>query len=482
MKSILLTGATGLLGRYLLRDLLLARQQVAVLVRRSNDGLTGQSRIDDALRYFESQLGRTLPRPKVFEGNLDEPGLSLSAPDRQWLSTNCCAVLNSAASLQFYRNGKDDEPYATNVNGIRNLLAFCSQTGIVDFHHISTAYVCGDRDGVVFENEFDQQQRFRNDYEESKFTAEQILREAKHLALLTVYRPSIVVGDFTTGYTSTFHGFYLPLQLVYAAVKSGMTSSIPDGYRQALQLRGDEHKNLVPVNWVSEVISRLFVRPDTHGKTYHLTNPLPVTAGHIEAAIAQSLRESLGVEPTEGSSLSSAQTAEFRRQMEVYSAYFSDDPDFDSSQLRQALPEVRCPQMDAAALVRLANYAIRVNFGWPRTRPASADLDVESILQRIPANGTIKDVEAVLRLEISGSCGGTWTIGFVRGCPLRIESAEADLDAYFNVHTMQRILLGNRSVQESVSEGRIVLQANRTEISRGPALLQALFSRLQESQ
>lgn len=482
MKSVLLTGATGLLGRYLLRDLLLAGQSVAVLVRRSNDGLTARARVDDSLRYFESQLGRTLPRPKVLEGNLDEPGLALNDLDRQWLVANCQSVLNSAASLQFSRNDKDDEPYATNVAGTSNLLEFCLQAGLRDFHHISTAYVCGDRREVFYENEFDLQQRFRNDYEQSKFSAEQILRETKALTSLTIYRPSIVVGDFTTGYTSTFHGFYLPLQLVYAAVKSGLIQSLPSGYLKALQLHGNEHKNLVPVNWVSAAITQLYLRPEQHGKTYHLTNPQPVTAGEIQAAIVESMREKMGVITTEQQTLSPAQTEEFRKQMEVYSAYFSDDPAFDSSQLRQALPTLDCPQMDSASLVRLANYAIGVNFGWPRPRPASADLDVETLLQKIPTGGISSVVEAVLRLEISGSCGGTWTIGFVGGRPHRLESTARDVDAYFNVNTMRRILLRERSVQESLSEGRIVLRANGTAISQGPALLEALFSRLQESQ
>lgn len=482
MKCVLLTGATGLLGRYLLRDLLIAGQQVAVLVRRSNDGLTARMRVDDSLRYFESRLGRTLPRPKVLEGNLDAPDLALNDLDKKWLEANCRSVLNSAASLQFYRNDKDDEPFTTNVAGTGNLLAFCSRVGLRDFHHISTAYVCGDRSDFVYEHEFDRQQRFRNDYEQSKFTSEQILRTAKSLQSLTVYRPSIVVGDFATGYTSTFHGFYLPLQLVYAAVKSGLTRSIPDGYRQALHLQGDECKNLVPVNWVSAAISQLFLRPEHHGKTYHLTNPRPVTAGDIEAAIVESLRESIGAGTTDGPSLSAAQTAEFRRQMEVYSAYFSDDPEFDCSNLRRALPAQECPQMDASALVRLANYAIQVNFGWPRPRPMPPELDVEAILEKIPANGTPPGVEAILRLEISGSCGGTWTIAFVAGRLSRIESTKRDLDAYFNVRTMQRILQRHCSVQQSLSEGRIVLQSKGMEISRGPALLEALFSRLQESQ
>ena len=74
---ILLTGATGLLGRYLLRDLLLADTPVAVLVRRGRRQSAAE-RVEAMMLSWEAMLDRELPRPHVLEGDLTKPGLGLS--------------------------------------------------------------------------------------------------------------------------------------------------------------------------------------------------------------------------------------------------------------------------------------------------------------------------------------------------------------------------------------------------------------------
>ena len=69
-----------------------------------------------------------------------------------------------------------EEPYLSNLNGTRNVLEFCSKTDIREFHHVSTAYVCGTRRGRILESELDVGQEHGNDYEISKFESEQLVR------------------------------------------------------------------------------------------------------------------------------------------------------------------------------------------------------------------------------------------------------------------------------------------------------------------
>src|SRR4029077_1502684 len=69
MSYHLLTGATGLLGNYLLRDLLLKDVPVAVLVR-PNRKQTARQRIEAALCAWDAELGISLPRPVVMEGDI----------------------------------------------------------------------------------------------------------------------------------------------------------------------------------------------------------------------------------------------------------------------------------------------------------------------------------------------------------------------------------------------------------------------------
>ena len=68
MSHILLTGATGLLGRYMIRDLILKGYSLAVLVRSSRTA-SATERIEEVMRHWEPTAG-CLPAPKVLEGNI----------------------------------------------------------------------------------------------------------------------------------------------------------------------------------------------------------------------------------------------------------------------------------------------------------------------------------------------------------------------------------------------------------------------------
>jgi thioester reductase-like protein len=463
--------------------LLLAGERVVVLVRGENG--SGRQRIDEVLREFELQARRTLPRPLVTEGSLHEAGLGLSAQNRQTIARHCTSILHCAASVKFKCDAESNEPYLSNVTGTENLLEFSTHLRIDAFHHISTAYVCGDRRGVILENEFDQGQRFRNDYEQSKFAAERILRDSTRFQSLTVYRPSIILGDYRTGYTSTFHGFYLPLQLVYAATAAGYWPANQRGYMEAIGLRGDERKNLVPVDWVSDTIVRICRTPSQHGRTYHLTNAYPVTTDDIEMAIDRAIRESIArnAPRRQAEPLPPSAIEDFRKQMDVYAAYFADDPEFDSRHTREAVPSSICPRMDQETLVRTANYAIQNQFGWRRRRQEVFELDVASMLGRLPHATNCKGTSLKLQFEVSGSGGGTWNLALdengtsIIGC-----HGSSDSAVYMNVYTLRDLLGGRVTVEEGVRAGRVVLEGAEKTVSRLPGILKALFTQLRESE
>lgn len=481
MSAVLLTGATGLLGQYLLRDLLLAGRSVAVLVRSASRH-SARQRVDQVLRRFERESQRTLPRPVVLEGSLDQDGLGLEAADRDWVAHHCAEVIHSAASLKFVADEATGEPYATNVLGTRRLLHFCLQTGILDFHHVSTAYVCGERTGRVRESDPPGTLESANAYLQTKAIAEQELRGCTQLRSLSVYRPSIVVGDSRTGYTSTYHGFYLPLQLGYALTKAGFIGA-GQNYREALGLSGHESKNLVPVDWVSAVLVRIFNMPVARGATYHLTHSDPVLARDIETAIVEAVREALPeAQQASEVSLTPDQLASFQESMEVYRANFSDDPLFDATHRQALAPDLPCPRWDAAGLKKLAKFAIDANFGWPKPPVLPVDFDAEERMLRLPLVEASAVAAPALRLQVSGSWGGCWYVSAEGATLNRTKPRDCEADAYFNVHTMQRILLGHQSVGEALAEGRIALRSTNGSAESGLTLLEALFRRLRESE
>ena len=192
MSFDLLSGATGFLGSYLLRDAMSAGRDVAVLVRPGRRG-SAEERIRALVESFGS--GHSGPSPKVIEGDLHRPDLGLDHGSRAWISENCVRVVHCAASLTF--QAKAGEPYRSNVDGTRYMLELCRTGGIGDFHLVSTAYVAGLRDGRVLEAESECGQGFANDYERSKFLSEALVRQAAFLHRWTIYRPSVIVGDST---------------------------------------------------------------------------------------------------------------------------------------------------------------------------------------------------------------------------------------------------------------------------------------------
>jgi len=117
MPYVFLTGATGLLGRYLLKDLTVAGVPMAVLVRPSRRA-TAQHRVENVMCYWDGLLGRALPRPVVLEGDITEPDLGLDARGMRWVAENCTCMLHNAASLTFQSTSSQSEPWRSNVGGL----------------------------------------------------------------------------------------------------------------------------------------------------------------------------------------------------------------------------------------------------------------------------------------------------------------------------------------------------------------------------
>ncbi|MEZ6104696.1 MAG: SDR family oxidoreductase [Pirellulaceae bacterium] len=280
-RYTLLTGATGLVGHYLMRDLLLAGERLAVAVRDSKQA-KGFERIDDILKFWEDELLDAIASASGSDGCITAKHCGLSSQELAWLRANCGRVLHNAAVLTFEGPDRSREPWVTNVGGTQNILNLCREVGITDLHYVSTAYVCGEQSGVVMESQLDVGQDFRNDYERSKFEAEKLVRDCAWIEPPTIYRPAVISGDSRTGYTSSYHGLYLYLRLMATLVPRQPVDE--DGYRHTpirLPMSGSEPRNVVPVEWVSAVMCRLLNREDARGKTFHLAPELGITARRV---------------------------------------------------------------------------------------------------------------------------------------------------------------------------------------------------------
>jgi len=429
-ENIFLTGATGLLGRYLLRDFLDAGYPVTVLVRDSG-GTTSVDRVRELTDFWSASLGRDLPQPTVLNGDLTQASLGLGASELGWLKRQAPAVVHAAACVS-HQATADGEPWETNVHGTRRLLEICRTVGLPEVHQVSTAFVCGDRQGVVREDELDCGAGSDNAYEQSKFAAEELFRQFPDIRA-TVYRPSVIVGDSRTGYTSTYHHFYrfleLAVRLSAPASRQAQGARRSDSTRQRrrrlalrLPLTGEEMQNLVPVDWVAQALVQLVQRPMWHGHTFHLVAREGVRLNAIKVVIEELL--SLEGIQWAGTELLDPTPLEERvvEHLRVYWPYLHSNLVFDCHNISLALPELPPPRFDRDLLERLLNFALEDGWGQKvGTAPPADDgavesgLDCAEYLEKVVSEQTrysllVKTLPPhfVFCLDISGRGGGQW--------------------------------------------------------------------------
>jgi thioester reductase-like protein len=486
MSYHLLTGATGLLGNYLLRDLLQRDVPVAVVVRPTRKQ-TARQRIETALCAWDKELGKSLPRPVVLEGDIAQPDLGLDAVNIRWAAEYCSAVIHNAASLTFHSTSQDGEPWRSNVGGTQNVLDFCRNTGIRKFHHVSTAYVGGLRQGRVLESELDVGQQFSNDYECSKLQAEKLVREAEFLDEPTFFRPGIIIGDSQTGLTTTYHGYYAALQLVHTIVRAypANETGLVGGEKARLTLSGTETKHLVPVDWVSAVMAHVITHAKWHGRTYHLTPQHAVTVRLIRDVLEQSTGFYGATFCGSGEKPEDATEAEmlFYEHIRVYNSYWKMDPEFDTSNTRLAAPHLPCPHVDRSMLLKLSRIAIESGFPTPSKKPIDPEFDVDEHLQPLieQANRSLfsESEERLLGLDVAGHGGGQWQL-VVRGDELvGIETgihADRAATCYLDVQTYASLAGGRTTWKEALTDGSVRFEGNGRSIKEYTKLLEQLMS------
>ena len=251
-ENLLVTGATGFLGMHLVRQLLEQNPDLSLaLLIRDKPGQSGRQRADS----FLPQAVRS--RVQVFSGDVSLPNLGLDTASRGKLNSEVTRVIHSAATVRF--DHTLGEARQTNVEGTRHILDFAAATrNLRSFAYVGTAYVAGERTGLVRESELTVGQGYRNTYEQTKSEAEALVRSRFDSLPAIILRPSIIVGDSRTGETSSFKMMYWPLK-IYAR---GLWRTVP-GYPDAVL-------DIVPVDFVADAIAHALFDQSAIHNTLHL--------------------------------------------------------------------------------------------------------------------------------------------------------------------------------------------------------------------
>jgi thioester reductase-like protein len=273
-ETIFLTGFPGFIAERLVEKLARPDKQFFLLVQPQFT-----ERATNAIERIAEQSGTPLENFALIEGDITKSQLGISDEDLQTIREETTSVFHLAAAYDLAVD--KDIAYRVNLDGTKNVNELCrSLPNLRRYNYISTCYVAGKRLGRILETDLEHDAGFRNFYEETKYLAEREVENLKGELPVTIFRPSVVVGDSQTGETTKYDGIYYLIQ--YLRKAPGLLRLINVGNKQV-------RLNLVPVDFVVDGIAALSEDENAIGKTVALADPDPLTTAELFDVIAESL-------------------------------------------------------------------------------------------------------------------------------------------------------------------------------------------------
>ncbi|MEI6153529.1 MAG: SDR family oxidoreductase, partial [Deltaproteobacteria bacterium] len=298
MKRIFLTGGTGFIGSFLAVKFMKKGYELTILARGKR-GRSAQERVDEILSFVDSEAAqyRDCGQYKVVEGDVAQTNLGVTDENA---CRNIDVFFHVAASTDFSEKNRE-EIYRTNSEGVFNALRFCTKHGINEFHHASTLFVSGRRDGIIREDELNCGQDFANPYESSKMFGEALVHkwgEEMPSRRFKIYRLPVVCGDNLTGKTTTFTGLYGFLAPFWVLKSNILRRFEHDGHRLldagirldtdnrltiplTIKISSSSSVELASVDWVVETMTSLFESVTPENLTFHLARKDKILAHRL---------------------------------------------------------------------------------------------------------------------------------------------------------------------------------------------------------
>jgi len=261
--AIFLTGATGYIGAHVAANLLEQHDATLNLLVRGRDPRDAEQRLWQALQlhlqfpqfyeYLQSKI-------RIFRGDLTSPQFGLDPSDYDRLVHTTDSVIHCAASLN-----RKSEKSCLNVNlrGTLEVIQMARRSqyyhGLRRFSNVSTVAVAGKRshEVVAEDKSIDWERSDYDPYARTKKFCEHMVRELLPDVPLTIFRPSIVLGDSRYPQTTQFD---MVRSFVFLA-------GLP-----VLPFRPLDKIDIVNVDFVADAISTLHMKTEPQHDTYHLSS------------------------------------------------------------------------------------------------------------------------------------------------------------------------------------------------------------------
>jgi len=387
-KSIFLTGATGYLGSRLIPELIKNGYSLKLLVRGKKKD-SPSDRVVQTLSNIcrdSAEVKECLNRIDILEGDITQRNLGLSNGSLKKVSNEISDFFHCAAAISFDEE-KENFLKRNNIDGTKNILSFMNKLNNVHLHYMSTAYVCGQRKEVVKENELNVGQKFNNSYESIKSKAEGLVRRYldKDKFKITIYRPSVVVGDSKTGQNNSNYGPYGILRIVDLSMRKLKQEyrrgnpalrtadiKIEDGkFIIPMRVIGKNNKrlNLITIDYALEAIIRIFLSRNNINKTYHITHPSPPSVCLLKDCLSEVLGVR-GIEFVQPEVFKKAAIKPWERifnnNIKIYTPYLLvDEPRFSNANTQKVLENAPIKQVefDRSLILKLLAYSYSTNYG-----------------------------------------------------------------------------------------------------------------------
>ncbi|MDO8803393.1 MAG: SDR family oxidoreductase [Elusimicrobiota bacterium] len=274
--NILITGATGQLGRELVPRLLKRGDRLTLLVRDTD------------------KAGKMFPGCELIKGDVTSEGLGINRPPRP------DAVYHLAADIDLGA-ARDSRVWAVNFRGTVNAVNFCLLNSVPCLFYAGTAYT----------------EKGRNSYERSKKAAEEFV-EASDIGRKTIFKLGILVPGAGEAGSASAGALY---QFVNAIAR---VLDRAGRQKRALRIKGlpEARLNLVHSDLAADFIAGA-VKP---GK-FWLTHPDPVKLSELAEWVGEVLGARIKFEPD---FKMSAAEALFHRGVKPFLPYLQGD-DFPGS-------------------------------------------------------------------------------------------------------------------------------------------------------
>jgi NAD(P)-dependent dehydrogenase (short-subunit alcohol dehydrogenase family) len=261
------TGATGFIGKRLVKTLLARRGAVVYFLLRKQS----EDKVAALLDYW-GVAGAAKARAIPVYGDLTSKKLGVAADDIKKLAGHIDHMVHLAAVYDL--SADEESQVKVNIEGTRSAVEFAKAINAAHLHHVSSIAAAGLYEGVFREDMFDEAEGLDHPYFMTKHESEKIVRKESKVPW-TVYRPALVVGDSATGEMDKIDGPYYFFKLIQR-----MRQILPP-WMPSVGLEGGRI-NIVPVDFVVAALDHiLHSKAEIKGKCFHLVDPEGYRVGDV---------------------------------------------------------------------------------------------------------------------------------------------------------------------------------------------------------